>query len=163
MTEIKSFIFNLLIIGVSCAAVNYLAPSNEKLSKYIHYLFALIITVILISPIASAAGKFPQIQADIEGLLSSYSGTENMKIFSDEISNQTAKALEEKIANEIVAKFQVKPIKVSVGLKVKNNEEFSVEKINIIFEKYNSFLFSDTENYIKETFGCECEVAENEG
>ena len=38
MDKIREYIFALMIVSVSCAAVNMLAPEEGKISKYVHFL-----------------------------------------------------------------------------------------------------------------------------
>ena len=162
MNGIKSFIFNLLVIALSCSAVNFLAPDNTKLSKYIQYVFALIITVILLSPLSSLFNTLPGIYEKIDEYANSPVYADSAEIFSSNIKSTALKVLEENTAKEIESRFSVKPEGVSIEATETENTEIIPEKVIVTFDKYNALLFSDVEKHLSGTLLCECEVIANE-
>ncbi len=157
MQAVKEYIFSLMIISVSCGAVSMLAPEGSQLKNYIKFLISLIITVVILSPLSSLMGILPELTA-VDINIDFFN--KDIKTISsvDKIVEETCNLLKEEVKDEIGRKLSVAPIDIEFQCTYGEDEKVIIEKIIVIYDTNNSFLFSDTEKLISELFMKECEV-----
>ena len=159
MTSIREYIFSLMIISISCAAVNMLTADNSSVSKYVRFLVSLIVTTVLLSPLQSAVGEIPELF--IDDIEISFDGDdESVMVYADPVIEEACRQLEEEIIYELENRLSATPARVQLLCNTDDIENIVIEKISVIYPEYNKMLFSDTEKYIEDTMECECEVVE---
>lgn len=157
MQVIKEYIFSLMIISIGCGAVSMLAPEGTKLKGYIKFLISLIITVIILSPLSSLMDILPEIVEDnikldfSKGELEALSGNEL-------IVTETCSLLKKEIGAELKRKLSVEPENIEIDCVINEDQNVVIDKVEIIYDKENGLLFSDTEKLISKLFMDECEV-----
>lgn len=161
MQSVKEYVFSLMVVSVSCAALNILAPEKGNLSKYVHFIAALIVSVVMLSPIQSFFGVLPGLFEGKTSLESSFEGyTED--VYAELVIYESLEIIKKDIANEIEKRFAESPEGVEIEYDAADSENVVIKAITVSFSGVSDFLLSDTENYISELFGCKCYAKEVE-
>ena len=137
--QIKGFIISLVCASVSTALIEGFLPDGT-LKKYVRYLLALIMLVVLVSPFRGAIEAIPTIAAASDVY---YGEVEALARANSIVAMHIEKALWEKFSlseNEVDAVYENGKIAVSIKKKVG------------LFE-------SDIALYVKNSFGVETQVS----
>ena len=137
--QIKGFILSLVCASASTALIEGFLPDGT-LKKYVRYLIALIMLVVLLSPLRGVLNAIPTIAAASDVY---YGEVDALARANSIVAMHIEKALSEKFSlseNEVDAVYEGGEISVSVKKKVG------------LFE-------SDVELYIKNSFGIEARVS----
>ncbi len=157
MEAIREFVYSILVISVSGAAITMLAPENSSVSKHLRFLVGIVVTSALLFPISSAIGKLPTLtRADIEFDISN----KEITVYTDTISDQVCKDIESELADMLYERFEVKPTNIDVKSNGKA-DALKIESVSVCYRSENILLYSDTVNYIRSLFGEGCEVSIN--
>ncbi|MBR5514623.1 MAG: stage III sporulation protein AF [Clostridia bacterium] len=157
MGIIREYVFSIMIVSVSCAAVNMLTPENSGLSRYVHFLAALVVSFAILSPLQSLLYELPAF-LDTEfknDAVLSFSGELNSE---ELIINETVEILEKELKVQTENRLKCKIEDLRIICDIKDTENISITKIEVDFENDNKYLFSDTRNYLEDLMMCECEV-----
>ncbi|MBE6686952.1 MAG: hypothetical protein E7591_06935 [Ruminococcaceae bacterium] len=157
MGRLKEYIFSLMIVSVSCAAVNMLAPDNSKLSKYVHFLVGLVVALAMLLPIQSIVRDMPllfdeAVFEDKRSVITSL--VDESELIIEESVSIMERELKEQIENRLSKKIS----NISIEYDAQDPENVIITKVRVEYDKSNRLLFSDTERYVEELLLCECEV-----
>ena len=154
MEGVCEFVYSVLVVSVSGAAVTMFAPDDNGVSKYIHFLVSIVVTVVLLSPMFSVAGKLPEL---ISGDIVFDIKRDDATSYKETVVDQTCRNIGKELADRLYERFDVGVSEVEV---YSNGEveDLKIESVKIYYSVKNSLLYSDTVNFIKDIFGGECEV-----
>lgn len=154
---VKEYVFSIMIVSISCAALNILTPEGSGTSKYVHFIAALVVSTVLLSPIQSLVGVLPDI-FDKGYSIPAYAEKNSEYLYTDTIISETIENIKNTLASQLYNRFGYEACDLIIECDTSDSKNVAINEVTVIYEKDNRFLFSDTENYIKELLGCECEV-----
>ena len=157
MEKIREYIFSIMIVSLSGAAVNMLAPENSNLSKYVHFLIALVISLVMLSPLYSFIYELPDI-FDKEYIQKSEYSISSDLVSENAIIAETIEIMKKEVETAIESRFNCDVKEIEIICNTDDIEKIYITYIKISYEKENKYLFSDTKKYITDLFNCECEV-----
>ena len=157
MQTVKEYIFSLMIIAFSCAIVEILAPEDKGISRYLHFTAALVITVVLLSPVQSILGVLPDI-LELKYDLPVFAEINASDEYTDAVITESINKIKEEINAEVMRKFNCEAVEIMIEYDASDIENIVISKVLIGYDVSNRYLYSDTENYIEELMKCDCEV-----
>lgn len=154
MEGFRGFVYSILVVSASGAAITMFAPENNGVKKYLHFLVSLVVTSVLLFPLCSVAGKLPDftkydIKFDTKG--------GDASLYAQTVAEQACKNIEDELSDRLFERFDITPTDIEVYSNG-DIEEMMIEGVCVYYSKENRLLFSDTVNFIKGIFGGECEV-----
>ncbi|MBE6574557.1 MAG: hypothetical protein E7652_09245 [Ruminococcaceae bacterium] len=157
MQGIREYVFSIMVITISSAALNMLAPEGKSISKYLHFLCALAVCCVILMPINSVFDTLPHIfDIDTESV---EAGTEEYdRAYIDSLISKSIEIIEKDIKDSVEKKLECKVSCVSVEYNADDVSNIRIDRVRIGYKNENKYLFSDTENYVSELCDCECEV-----
>ncbi len=160
MNAVREFVFSIMIVSVVAAAINMLAPDNSSVSRYVHFISALAVTAILLSPIRDVVSLIPKItDADLD--MQIFFEGDSAYVYADEIINEACSHLNEEIKADIEERFACEIVSVKVSCDSEDIENVIITSVEVEVKKANRFICSDIINYIEDLLECECEVVES--
>lgn len=153
MDGLKSYIFSIMIVSVTAAAINILAPEKGDIPKYMQFLLAIIISCVILLPVSSLLVTLPDIfNIEYTKELSCFDENE---LYPNKLVSETICIIENNISSEISKKFNTTPLLVNISCNTEDIDNIIIERIKIIFDKENKLMFSDIKKYIENIFECE--------
>lgn len=154
MSQIREFVFSILVISVSGAAVTMFLPENSKTVKYVHFLVGIIVTSVLLMPLGRMKGILPElITKDIEFDIKETEISAYTSALADEAINN----IEKSVSDRIYERFDIRPLRVEVDCNY-DIENLLINRVDIYFDVKNKLLYSDTVNFTEGIFEGSCEV-----
>lgn len=127
-----------------------LVPENSNLIKYVKWITALCVVIVLISPILNINGKLNINDYTEEEKTIDESTTE---IIINEFKNRVEKTVSEMIAE----RFNIKCKNVTLDLNTNDIENIYIDKITVGLDTSSKFLKSDISGYLCEKLLCRVE------
>ncbi|MBR4881691.1 MAG: hypothetical protein IKU19_07135 [Clostridia bacterium] len=155
MEGIREFVYSILIVSVSGAVITMFAPENPGISKYLRFLVGIVITFVLLLPVAKVIGELPdlvpyEIEFDLDD--------RDASVYTETVVERTCKEIGAELSEDLSERFDITP----AGIDIISNgdvEALEVVSVAVYYGIENSLLYSDTVKYIEGIFGKECEVA----
>ncbi|MBR6514333.1 MAG: hypothetical protein IKT46_05805 [Clostridia bacterium] len=154
MEALREIVFSVMVVSVSAAAVTALVPDNSKIVGYVRFLVGMIVTTVLLMPLAPLVKSIPDL--DLNDIM--VAGITSEDTYIDTVITDTCTRIETELTDMINQKFNMTPEYIRVEC---NNdiEALRVIKAVVCCKDANRLLCSDITNYLEGILGDECEVS----
>lgn len=150
------YIYPFTVLTVSIGAIEILLPESFSVNKYVHFIMAVVITLMLLSPIQSGLKNIPLLlQGDrIELVEEAYDKTAMTNALEEELSG----VLEANIDTLIKQRFNLSVCDIQVDCDVSDPQNVIVNRACVFVEFENRFIDSDIKKFVEKKLDCVCEV-----
>ena len=154
MAKISEYIYSLLILSASAAVITMLLPEGSKLTRHMKFLCGIVITSLLLLPLGSVLGELPQL---VLGDIDFDVKEGDTAAYSESVIDEACRILQQRITEDLYDRFDTEPLYVTVYTNG-DPQNLTVDRVAVCYRKNNKLLFTDTEKYLEDILGSECDV-----